>query len=113
MSDELFIYAIVVLNVMVQLLLIARLKFPPRSAGKWKYGLLAAAVPLIVVGAMRLLIKSGAMPAAVAEQSAAQHVVTLAASLVIVVGPWAVTLAAILDKKRRAALGLDRTTSSP
>jgi hypothetical protein len=102
MSDEVFIYAIVLLNVMVQLLLITRLKFPP--GGKRKYVLLAIAVPLAVIGVMRLLIWSGAMPAAVAEQSLLQRGLTLVASLALVAGPWAVTVAAILDKKRRAAL---------
>ena len=107
MTDEVFIYAIVVLNVMVQLMLITRLKFPAGGTwtqGKRKYVLLAIALPFAVIGAMRLLIWSGAMPAAVAEQSLLQRGLTIVASLAIVVGPWGVTLAAILDKKRRAAL---------
>jgi hypothetical protein len=102
MSDQIFIYAIVVLNVLVQLVLIGRLKFPP--GGKRKYLLLAVAVPLAVVGVMRLLVWAGAMPAAVAEQSMPQRGLTLLASLALFAGPWAVTAAAVVDKDRRAAL---------
>ena len=102
MSDELFIYAIVVLNTLVQIMLIWRLKFP--LGGKRKYIFFAVAIPVLVMLAMRFAVASGAIQSRVADQSLIARIVTMAASVLLIAGPWLATLAAILDKKRRADL---------
>jgi hypothetical protein len=101
-SDELFIYAIVLLNTLVQVLLIWRLKFP--LGGKWKYILSALAIPVLIMGTMRLAVASGVIHERVADQSIVERIITMATSLLLIAGPWLATLAAILDKKRRADL---------
>ena len=98
MSDLLLIHLIVALNVLVQLMLIARLKFP--TGGKRKYYALAIAIPVFVLVSMRLLTASGTMHSRVADQSTVEHYITAAASVVLIAGPWLATLAAILDKTR-------------
>lgn len=108
-NNELLIYLIVALNALVQVILIWRLKFP--QGGKWKYCLLAAGGPLGILVAMRLLVASGAIHARLAEQALWEHWLTLGASALLLVTPWLATLAAIVDKKRRAAL--EASTSAP
>ena len=100
MSDELSIYLIVALNVFVQLMLIRSLRFPP--GGKRKYYLLAIAIPVAVMLAMRLLIVAGAIHSRVADQSAAERILTSAAGIILMAAPWCVTTFAIVDRKRRA-----------
>ena len=101
MPNELLIYLIVAMNALVQAILIWRLRFP--EGGRWKYVLLALGGPLAILVAMRLLVAGGAIHARVAEQAAWEHWLTLGASALLLVTPWLATLAAILDKKRRAA----------
>lgn len=100
MSDEGFIYLIVVLNILVQLMLIHSLRFPP--GGRRKYYLLATVIPVAIMLSMRLLIAAGAINSRVAEQSAVEHFVTSAAGVLLMAAPWLVTLFAIVDKRRRA-----------
>jgi hypothetical protein len=98
MSELALIYLIVALNIVVQLMLIGRLRFP--SGGKRKYYAFAVAIPVLVLLSMRLLTASGLMQSRVAEQPPAEQFVTAAASILLMAGPWLATLAAILDKKR-------------
>jgi hypothetical protein len=100
MSDEVFIYLIVVLNILVQIMLIHSLRFPP--GGRRNYYLCAVAIPVFVMGSTRLLIASGAIHSRVADQSMIEHLFTGAASILLMAGPWFVTLFAILDRRRRA-----------
>jgi hypothetical protein len=100
MSDEVFIYLIVALNIFVQLMLINRLRFPPD--GRRKYYLLAVAIPVAIMLSMRLLIVAGAIPRRVADQSAIEQFTTNAAGVILMAAPWLVTLFAIVDRKRRA-----------
>jgi hypothetical protein len=102
MPNELLIYGIVAMNALVQVILIWRLRFP--TGGKWKYCLLAMAAPLAVLVAMRLLVAGGVIHARVAEQTMLERWLTVAASVLLLVSPWLVTAAAIMNKKRRAAL---------
>ncbi len=99
MPDQLFIYLIVVLNALTQLLLIRSLNFP--RGGKRKYYLFAIAIPLMVMLSMRLLIAGGMISGRVVDQSPIEQMITAAAGILLMAGPWLVTLAAILDKRRR------------
>ncbi|HET6319124.1 MAG TPA: hypothetical protein VFG86_21940 [Chloroflexota bacterium] len=91
------------MNALVQVILIWRLRFPT-TGDKWKYCLLAVAAPLAVLVAMRLLVAGGVIHARVAEQTMLERWLTVAASVLLLVSPWLVTAAAIMNKKRRAAL---------
>ena len=102
MNDDLYVYAIVALNTLVQVTLIWRLKFP--AGGKWKYCAAAIALPLAIMGAMRLLVQSGAIHARLAEQTSLEHYVTLFSSALLVLAPWLVTFAAIVSKRRLASV---------
>jgi hypothetical protein len=104
MNDPVWIYIVVVLNALLQVLLIRRLWFPPGR--KWKFILAALAIPVLIALAMRLIVAAGWMPQQVAEQSPLQRGVTLVASALLMLGPWLVTIAAVVDKKRRAALAV-------
>ena len=107
MSDQIFIYLIVALNTAVQLMLIGRLNFP--AGGKRKYYLFAVAIPLLVMLSMRLLIAAGMIHARVADQSAIEQRITSATSILLMAGPWLVTLAAIFDKRRKGWVTGKRT----
>jgi hypothetical protein len=98
MSDELSIYFIILLNTSVQLMLIRSLKFP--AGGKRKYYLLAVGIPVLVMLSMRLIVAGGLIQGRVADQSRIEQYITAGASILIMAGPWIVTLAAIFDKKR-------------
>ncbi len=100
MSDKVFIYLIVALNIFVQLMLIRSLNFPP--GGRRKYYLLAVAIPVAIMLSMRLLIVAGVIHRRVADQSAIEQFMTNAASAILMAAPWLVTLFAIIDRKRRA-----------
>jgi hypothetical protein len=102
MTDDLYVFAIVALNILVQVTLIWRLKFP--AGGKWKYCAAAIALPLGVMGVMRLLVQGGAIHARLTEQTSFEHYVTLLSSALLVLAPWLVTFAAIISKQRRAAV---------
>ncbi len=107
MSDQVFIYLIVALNTLVQLMLIGRLIFP--AGGKRKYYLFAVAIPVLVMLSMRLLIAVGIIHGRVADQSAIEQHFTTAASILLMAGPWLVTLVAILDKQRKGCVNKTRT----
>ncbi len=99
MPDQAFIYLIVALNTCVQLMLIRSLNFP--VGGKRKYHLIAVAIPVLVMLSARLLIAVGMIHSRVADQSAIEQHITTAASILLMAGPWLVTLAAIFDKQRK------------
>ena len=100
MPDELFIYVVVALNILVQLMLIHSLRFPPGS--RRKYYFLAVGIPIAIMLSMRLLIVAGAIQNRVADQSTIEQLVTSAAGVILMAAPWLVTMFAIVDKKRSA-----------
>jgi hypothetical protein len=102
MADKIFIYLIVALNTACQLTLIWRLKFPPFE--KKKFCVIALAIPLLLMVTMRLLIAGGVIHGRVADQSPMEHLITMAASIMLVAGPWGVTIAAIFSRKRQRAV---------
>jgi hypothetical protein len=99
MPDQTLIYLIVALNTWVQLMLIRSLNFP--AGGKRKYYLIAVAIPVLVMLSTRLLIAAGMIHGRVADQSALEQYLTTAASILLLAGPWLVTLTAIFDKQRK------------
>lgn len=102
MNNDLMIYSIVALNILVQLALIARLKFPPGA--KWKYALAAASIPVLVMLCVRALVAGGLLHERLVEQSMLERAFTTLASLALVLGPVGVTIFAVVSKKRRSWL---------
>jgi len=103
MTDQLFIYLIVALNLTCQLMLIWRQKFTP--AVRWKYISSAVAIPLVIMVSMRILIAGGMIHGHLSEQSSVEQYITKAMSILLIAGPWLVTIAAIMLKVRtRTAL---------
>ena len=110
MPDQVFIYLIVALNTLAQVMLIRSLNFPP--GGKRKYYVLAVAIPVLVMLSIRILIAFGAIEGRVAEQSTLEHYVTTAASILLLAGPWLVTLAALFDKQRKGWLARSKSQAN-
>ncbi len=113
MSDQVTIYLIVALNTVCQLMLIWRQQLA--SKVKWKFCCLAAAFPVLIMLSMRLLIAGGTIHGQVADQSSVEQYLTKGASVLLIAGPWLVTLAAILTKiknRARSSAQADRKTAS-
>ena len=110
MPDQVFIYLIVALNTLAQVMLIRSLTFPP--GGKRKYYVCAVAIPVLVMVTMRLLIAGGAIEGRVAEQSPFERYITTATSMLLLAGPWLVTLAEIFDKQRKGWLSRSNKEST-
>ena len=102
MYDQLFIYLIVALNTCCQLMLIWRQNFTVGE--KRKYCVCAVAIPVLVMLSMRLLIASGMIHGRVAEQSLVEQYITKCTSILLIAGPWLVTITAILTKMRNRVL---------
>lgn len=102
MHDQVLIYLIVALNALCQLMLIWRQKLAANV--KWKYCGLAIAIPLVIMVAMRLMIASGTIHGRVAEQSLVELYLTKGAGMLLIAGPWMVTLIALLARMRDRGL---------
>jgi ABC-type Na+ efflux pump permease subunit len=102
MSDHVIIYLIVALNTGCQLMLVWRQKFP--AGARNRYCLCAVAIPLFLMFSMRLLIAGGMIHVRVADQSHLEHFVTTVSSMLLVAGPWFVTVAAVVNKRRKRAV---------
>jgi hypothetical protein len=101
MPDHLLIYLIVLLNALTQAMLIWRLKLSP--AIKWIFCCSAIAVPILLAVSMRLLIAQGAIHARIADQTFIEQLITKGSSVLLIAGPWLVTIFAIvISKKYRA-----------
>ena len=109
MHDHVLIYVIVALNALCQLMLIWRQKL---AAGvKWKYCCLAIAMPVVIMVSMRLMIASGTIHGRVAEQSLVEQYLTKGAGMLLIAGPWLVTLTVLLAKMRERALLKEHATN--
>ena len=102
MTDQVCIYLIVALNTCCQIMLIWRQKFT--DGMKWRFCCSALAIPVLIMILVRLLIVSGTIHGRVADQSPVEHYITLGTSILLIAGPWLVTLAAITVKIRNRAL---------
>jgi len=102
MSDHVIIYLIVALNTSCQLMLVWRQKFP--AGQRNRYCLCAVAIPLFLMVSMRLLIAGGLIHGRVADQSHIEHFITALTSMLLVAGPWFVTIAAVVVKRRQRAV---------
>jgi hypothetical protein len=98
MTDYIFIYLIVALNTTCQLMLIWRQKLEANE--RRKFCSMAIAIPIIIMVTMRLLIAGGAIHGSVAEQSLVEQYVTKSISILLIAGPWFVTIAAIIAKMK-------------
>jgi len=99
LPDHLLIYVIVALNALCQATLVWRLKFA--SSTKWKFCSAALAVPLVIMVAMRLLIASGSIHGRVADQSLVEQLITKGAGILLIAGPWLVTISAVMYRRRQ------------
>lgn len=102
MHDHALIYLIVALNALCQLMLIWRQKLA--DSEKWTYCSLAVAIPVLIMISMRLMIASGAIHGRIAEQSLVEQYLTKGAGMLLIAGPWLVTLTVLLTKMRSRAL---------
>ena len=102
MRDHLFIYLIVLLNALCQVMLIKRLKMP--GSAKLKFSSLALVIPVSVALAMRLAVHAEMMPVHVAEQTGFERMITTVTSIMLLAGPWMVTVAAICFQRKSEAL---------
>ena len=80
-------------------MLIWRLKFEKYS--KWKYCSLAVAVPLLIAVAMRVMVSIGAINVQISEQTFLERVVTSLASILLIAGPFIVTVSAMMLRRKR------------
>ena len=102
MTDQVIIYLIVALNTFCQLMLVWRQKFP--AGQRNRYCLCAVAIPLSLMLSMRLLVAGGLIHGRVADQSHLEHFITTVTSMLLVAGPWFVTIAAVIAKRRLRAM---------
>ena len=102
MPDQVLIYMIVGLNTLCQVMLIWRQKLA--TTAKWKFCCIAVSIPVLIMLSMRLLIARGAFHSHVVEQSLVEQYITKCTSILLIIGPWLVTLAAILTYRRSRAL---------
>ena len=102
MSNNMSIYLIVFLNAACHILLIWRLKL--HRAAKWKYASLTVAIPVTVMLAMRLLVGIGLVHMRVAEQPWFERVFTILASVLLIVGPFLATGAAVVYSRKNRQL---------
>ena len=103
MADHVFLYLIVLLNAVVQLVLIRSLNLPARA--KRKYYAVAIAIPVLVMVSMRLLVAAAIIDSRVADQSLIERFVTDVAGILLIAGPWLATVAAIVAKYRHGSVG--------
>jgi hypothetical protein len=101
MQDTVVIYVPVALNAPMQVMLIGRLRLA--SAGQWRYQCLAVAVPLMIAVTMRLLVAGEMIHEQTAIQSSAERSVTTTASVALLAGPWLVSVAAFVGRRRKGA----------
>ena len=98
MSDQITIYLIVALNIICQIMLIRRQTIAKNI--KRNLCFLAAAIPAFIMLTMRVLIVGEIISEQVVEQSSVEQFITKLASILLIAGPWMVTLAAIITKLR-------------
>ena len=99
MPNHSLIYLIVILNSICQAMLIWRLKLDKHS--KWKYCCFAIAVPLLIAVSMRGMVAMGAMHAHLSEQAVLERAVTSLASILLIAGPFIVTIAAFAFRRKQ------------
>ena len=108
MPDHLLIYVIVLLNALTQAMLIWRLKQAP--ALKWVLCCSTVAVPLLLAVSMRVLIAQGVINARMADQTFIEQLITKSSSILLIAGPWLVTVAAIfMSRKFKARMAMSAT----
>jgi hypothetical protein len=98
MPDHLLIYVIVLLNALTQAMLVWRLKQAP--AIKWILCCSTVGVPILLAVSMRLLIAQGVIHARLADQSLIEQLITKGSSILLIAGPWLITVAAIIMSRK-------------
>jgi hypothetical protein len=102
MQDHLLIYVIVWLNALSQAMLIWRLKLERMT--KWKLCCTAIVVPLLLACSVRLLIAQGAIHVRIIDQPLIERLITKGLSMLLIAGPWIVTIFAIVMSRRSKTL---------
>jgi hypothetical protein len=98
MPDHLLIYVIVLLNALTQAMLVWRLKQAP--ATKWALCCSTFGVPLLLAVSMRVLIAQGFVHARLADQTFVEQLITKGTSILLIAGPWLVTVMAIIMSRK-------------
>jgi hypothetical protein len=98
MPDHLLIYLIVLLNALTQSMLVWRLTQSP--ATKWALCCSTVAVPLLLAASMRLLIAQGIIHARLADQTFIEQLITKGSGILLIAGPWLVTVVAIIMSRK-------------
>ena len=101
-SNQLSIYLIVGLNAACHMLLIWRLNLD--KVAKLKFCAIGVGIPLLVMGAMRLMIALGVLHGRLAEQGGFERALTMLGSMLLIAGPFLATGAAILFYRRNRSL---------
>ena len=99
MPNHLLIYVIVALNSLCQAILIWRFKF--QTSEKLVFCSLTVAVPLTIAVIMRTIVATGLLHSHVTEQAGIERIVTMAASMLLIGGPWIVTAAAVYYRQKQ------------
>lgn len=99
MSDHLLIYLIVLLNTLCQIMLIWRQR--EIEGTRWLFVGIAAGVPLFLTIVMRALVSGGVIHGHLVEQTAMERTLTQAMSILLLAGPWLVTIAAVFYNRSR------------
>jgi hypothetical protein len=108
MPDHLLIYVIVLLNALTQAMLIWRFKLT--SATKWTLCCSTFAVPLLLAVSMRVLIAQGFIHARIADQSSVEQIITKGSSMLLIAGPWFITIIAIIIRRKSNANAVTNAT---
>jgi hypothetical protein len=99
MPDHVLIYLIVLLNAFCQLMLIWSQK--RMGTTRWFFMVFAVLIPLLAAVAMRALVAYGVINGHIAKQSRTEHLITNAMSILLIAGPWIMTLAAVLFNRSK------------
>jgi len=109
MPNHLLIYVIVGLNALSQALLIWRFKLS--DTAKLVFCGLTIGIPITVSLVMRMLVATGILHNRVAEQVGYEHAVTMVASMLLIGGPWLVTVSAVFYRQKQRAINVQRVST--
>jgi len=102
MPDHILIYVIVLLNAVCQALLIWRFKI--HKSQKWAFCGLTIGVPVMIALFVRTLVAFGILHSSVVDQVGFERFITMAASMLLIGGPWIVTTAAVVLRMKQGMI---------
>jgi hypothetical protein len=99
MPNHLLIYVIVALNALCQAVLIFSLK----KMGNRRFPYIGGALllPVIIALAGRIMAAAGIINPHLVQQSQLEHLITQLMGVLLIAGPWLITAAAILHRRKQ------------